>query len=270
MNGFEEEEKKGFEEDEKNFASSGITDDDIMNQEEALRTIVAEQQPLIGFVEPGFANLEAEFANNPRFLAKIQELSRSYMGFRRVRGDGNCFYRAFVLGTLEYAIRNRGFLGRLMTNVGSSRERLIDQGFPDYAVDDFWEVFIEQIQWIDGCDVKSEEMAERMRDKSTSDYLVTYARFLTSYHLQSHPEQFAPFVPDGSIMNFVRTEVEPMTKEADNLQCVALAAELGVTVRIEQLTQGDDGPLSHVVYGDGEPMVHLLYRPGHYDILYPF
>jgi hypothetical protein len=46
-----------------------------------------------------------------------------------------------------------------------------------------------------------------------------------------------------------------------------------IPVRIEQLTQADDGPLTHVdLGGDASTTdaqrVCLLFRPGHYDLLY--
>jgi hypothetical protein len=60
-----------------------------------------------------------------------------------------------------------------------------------------------------------------------------------------------------------------MQCQADSLQCVALVAELGISCRIEQLVQADDGPLQHEDIGAGAPKVFLLFRPGHYDLLFP-
>ena len=35
---------------------------------------------------------------------QIDELGQSYASWRRVRGDGNCFFRATYVGALEHAI----------------------------------------------------------------------------------------------------------------------------------------------------------------------
>ena len=46
--------------------------------------------------------LAAEYRDNPlAFGAGIADLSARYGGLRRVRGDGNCFYRAFYVSWME-------------------------------------------------------------------------------------------------------------------------------------------------------------------------
>eukprot|EP01034_Spumella_vulgaris_P032113 gene32113-39663_t len=35
---------------------------------------------------------------------KVAQLSRDYTGFRRIRGDGNCYYRAVIYGLIEFII----------------------------------------------------------------------------------------------------------------------------------------------------------------------
>lgn len=35
------------------------------------------------------------------FVVKIEQLSKSFSHLRRTRGDGNCFYRAFIFSYLE-------------------------------------------------------------------------------------------------------------------------------------------------------------------------
>lgn len=55
----------------------------------------------IGLREP-LETLADEFKFNVNFVAKVQRLSQEgYQGWRRVRGDGNCFYRAFGFALLE-------------------------------------------------------------------------------------------------------------------------------------------------------------------------
>jgi hypothetical protein len=95
-------------------------------------------------------------------------------------------------------------------------------------------------------------------------------RLLASFHLQANQDSYCHFV-DEDMLEFVRKYVEPVDCEADQLQCVALAHELGIPLRIEQLTQLDDLPISSVdILGDENTTnrVCLLFRPGHYDLLY--
>lgn len=47
-------------------------------------------------------SLFLEYAvGNPVFAKKIDSLSHSFSSMRRTRGDGNCFYRAFIFSYLE-------------------------------------------------------------------------------------------------------------------------------------------------------------------------
>ena len=43
---------------------------------------------------------------NESFREKIKILSQDYHGYRKIRGDGNCYYRAVMFGILEQAISN--------------------------------------------------------------------------------------------------------------------------------------------------------------------
>jgi hypothetical protein len=35
----------------------------------------------------------------------VAVLARDYTGFRRIRGDGNCYYRAVIYGLIEFIVR---------------------------------------------------------------------------------------------------------------------------------------------------------------------
>lgn len=71
---------------------------------------------------------------------------------------------------------------------------------------------------------------------------------------------------------FCQIEVEPIDKEADQIQIMALLNYLAVGIKIVYL----DGTKSKEPYKlilpesfkENEIVGELLYRPGHYDILY--
>ena len=72
---------------------------------------------------------------------------------------------------------------------------------------------------------------------------------------------------------FVQTEVEPIDKEADQIQIMALLNYLGVGIKIIYLDSNVATKEAYeVVLPEGIPneqiKATLLYRPGHYDILY--
>jgi ubiquitin thioesterase protein OTUB1 len=74
------------------------------------------------------------------------------------------------------------------------------------------------------------------------------------------------------IASFCAREVEPMGRECEQLQIIALCEFLGAKVKIEYLDgEPFDGHLNAVdvnMDSSDTPAVTLLFRPGHYDILY--
>lgn len=72
-------------------------------QRDEIRRAVAASQPLVGEREPLTA-LQEEYAANNAFTTKLAEVAARYAAFRRVRGDGSCFYRAFLVGITEHLV----------------------------------------------------------------------------------------------------------------------------------------------------------------------
>lgn len=155
--------------------------------------------------------------------------------------------------------------------------RLVEFGFDPMWLEDFWQSFINEVRWIKDSNPSpsEEDLTAHFNDDEISTYIVVYSRFLTSCHLQLHAEVYLPFVLGlgyPSLQQFVKSDVEPMNKEADFPQCMAFASVLGISnARIEYL-DNNPGPISHVdIPGDStcDPEVVILYRPGHYDVLIP-
>ena len=62
--------------------------------------------------------------------------------------------------------------------------------------------------------------------------------------------------------------MEPLEREVEQVQVIALTSALQVGVRVVHLDRSG-GALNHHDFPDGhEAGVHLLYRPGHYDLIY--
>lgn len=76
------------------------------------------------------------------------------------------------------------------------------------------------------------------------------------------------------VINISWFSVEPMGRECDQMQIIAIAEYLGVGIDIEYLDGRPFESTLSVVHCGPEDMakswcsISLLYRPGHYDILY--
>jgi ubiquitin thioesterase protein OTUB1 len=80
--------------------------EDYQNQ---LRQEIEEATPFISDVTP-VDILKAEYADNFKFSDCFEELQKRYKTVRRLRRDGNCFYRAYLFQTFEAFILNKDAL----------------------------------------------------------------------------------------------------------------------------------------------------------------
>jgi len=80
----------------------GFLDDKIREMEEEIEKEVVATQVLVNGKE-GVEKIQAEYQEpqSLKFLQKAKELLERYKLFRKIRGDGNCFYRAFIFAQFE-------------------------------------------------------------------------------------------------------------------------------------------------------------------------
>lgn len=270
--------------------AAAMDDSELRESHDASIALAQAGQPLIGLPAP-LNELALEYAANPKFLAKIQAAvaAEPELTFRRIRGDGNCFYRGYVFGVLCWlssTLRNpspsaadTASMASLLATLEGSLDALIAQGYEKFTMEDFSEAFMDIVLWVKEDKPSPQEIADKISDEGTDQYMITYARYLTSGYLQSHSAEYAPFVPEGrSIDEFRRSEVEPVNHEADYLQIVAFTNVLQIGVQVTYLDQSGgaggssassaDDSMHRYTFPEGAPTkLRLLYRPGHYDVL---
>ena len=99
-------------------------------------------------------------------------------------------------------------------------------------------------------------------------------RFLTSGELKNNAILYETFIDNGlPIEFFCQTEVEPLDKEADQIQIMALLNYLEIAIMIIYLDANVNSKEATMMLlpESAKPedvTATLLYRPGHYDILY--
>ncbi|CAJ2651735.1 unnamed protein product [Trifolium pratense] len=73
-----------------------------MQQQFSIQDDEAKKFPFVGDKEP-LSSLAAEYqSGSPILLEKIKVLDQQYAAIRRTQGDGNCFFRGFMLSYLEH------------------------------------------------------------------------------------------------------------------------------------------------------------------------
>ena len=220
-------------------------------------------------------------------------LSTQYALIQRVKGDGNCFLRAFAFGLLRYvgSAPEGEQLDQLVSFFRESKDVLLSEGFSEF-IEDFWEgkqtntlllcliagngpVLMEQLVIARGSGADASSKAAELVNSDESDYVVCYLRLLISGHLKRHSNEFQAFLEAGqSVTEFCLKEVEPMAVESDQIHIIALSQQLAgvlpASVSIEYLDLSDSECTNHFSFPEGlPPFLFLLYRPGHYDILLP-
>jgi len=250
--------------------------------------------PDVGVAQP-LSALAGEYAQSPcgpLWTAKVQALGRTYQSMRRVRGDGNCFYRSMWMGWMERALclsdaqREAVWREQLPRAASALQPHLPTESHAEFEQLTISCARTTRELFEDGAGTmglpcggsattKLEALVQRSDETSR---IMRWLRLLTSAYMRSHKETFQHILTDGmNLDGFCVAEVERMGVEADEPQIQALASALDIRVRVEYLDakavpwSKRCGPHRHVVCGAPERMLAacLLFRPGHYDMLTP-
>mmetsp|Transcript_34284 Transcript_34284/g.39032 ORF Transcript_34284/g.39032 Transcript_34284/m.39032 type:complete len:246 (+) Transcript_34284:57-794(+) len=231
------------------------------SQLDSIEAEIRDTQPLTSH-KKNLLELRKQYEKDSNFDKAVLHLSESYASIRTVRGDGNCFYRSFLYSLCE----NMKDRERIINVVEDSISHAEKFGYERFTIEIFWEELLDFLKSLP-CEIHE----QLVQENSISDYSSWYMRILTAVQLKSDPERFLPFLEGEyyDIPTFCQKEVEPMGKECQMTQVLALAEYMGVRVEIEYLDGRDVKPTKHS-FGSEEAKttLNLLYRPGHYDILY--
>eukprot|EP00984_Skeletonema_dohrnii_P035025 scaffold34598_cov85-Skeletonema_dohrnii-CCMP3373.AAC.1 len=263
------------------------SDDDAQTQDKltqaqltAIENEIKSSQPLTSQLLPISALLHQysttaanEQQQSAGFIQSAQFLSTKYTSLRRVRGDGNCYYRAFLYSLCEHLLlrnSNNNETGgskefsRIKTTIVNSLKWVCQFGYEEMTIDMFHEELVDLFDFIDvsaadNNDKSASTAAGATKDESnrnnaqqqlhsklneensTSDYCTWYLRVLTAAQMKSNPDRFLPFLLADEtnmmmdIPTFCSREVEPMGKECGMVTVAALAECLGVKVVIEYI-----------------------------------
>jgi ubiquitin thioesterase protein OTUB1 len=158
--------------------------------------------------------LKAEYVGNANtnFMHGIEWLNGHYEALRRVRGDGNCFFRSFIFALCERLLGQDDveLRTRMQSVIQKSKAELVAIGYSDVAIDAFWETFVDYL-----AAMETRSHAELVRDFQTeggeAEYLVWYMRLLTAGYMKKHAETFQPFIdglyPGQTVEQFCAAEV---------------------------------------------------------------
>lgn len=242
-------------------------------QNEEIEEEVKQKMPLVGKKESiGELARFYDPQESSEYFQKAKDLCEAYESFRRIRGDGNCFYRAILFAQLETILSDPEERKRFTDLCKGWRERLLQLGFPAFTTGDFCDWFDELLDNINDGKVTEETLYSSLNDDGTSNYYVIFFRLLTSGYLRENASLYEGFVEgDRTMEQFCREEIEPMWKDSDHLAIIALTNAIEVSIRIEYMNRSAaprEGYHHDFIVQNRPVRLFFLYRPGHYDILY--
>ncbi|KAL4247706.1 Papain-like cysteine peptidase superfamily protein [Abortiporus biennis] len=235
------------------------------------------QRPLISLLEP-MTVLRTEYENgNQVFVKQIDWLiDRGWVGIRRTRGDGDCFYRslayAYISSLLPQSSRSQPQqqqddtsiinVTKAISYLESTSALLESVGFQKLVFEDFLDLFVGVLKGLispsagEGGRVRA-KLVEEFNVAEVSNSIVMYLRLLTSAEIRSNPDNYEPFLfhPEtGEQMNtrdFCEGFVEACGKEADHVQITALTKALKVDIKVAYLdgrirSPSSSSPSSHL------------------------
>ncbi|KAI6657614.1 Ubiquitin thioesterase OTUB1-like [Oopsacas minuta] len=230
------------------------------------------KQHLVGDIEPTSV-LKTVYANDDSvYQAKIQEIEKNYSKIRRIRQDGNCFFRSFGFSLMEQLLANKSEIDKIKPSLTAVKTDLIGKfGYPDMTVEDFYDNFIEVLDKLKEEETDIEYLLKTYQDSGLSDYMVCFMRLIVSVQLQRNAEFYLNFISSKypTIKSFLSEEVEPMYVESDHLHIDGLSTCLNIRIIVQYMDRGMK--VQEHKFQEGSPInvtINLLYRPGHYDILY--
>jgi len=244
----------------------------------------------LGKFEP-LSTLKDEFKFNKSFGEKVDGLiEHQYKGWRRVRGDGNCFYRAVSFSLLEQIIsapENKRQAAALELVA-----KLKDLSFEEKVEEEGHQQLVAKVSglanglsWQDG--TGGVDLLASFEDTSlegVDQACIRAIRRLTAKCIIERADDWTlcggisfrtlcEVQGLGSPEDFCNKVVLPMGVEAESVVMNALVCALDVGLKLALLDRSEQSGLVFEEYkppGEGTEhfTVHVQLRPGHYDLLY--
>ena len=259
---------------EKEEKKQKTNDELILDYENNIRKEIEETTPLIS-ENFNIAKLIEEYKSNEEYSKSVENISKKYKSIRKIRRDGNCFYRGFIFRLFEHICikNNKELFEKIKQKIIDSKELTGRNGYDWIVVEDFYDLFLKEFTDCFNSLTYQKTVRDYLdnlfKDKEKGNYLVYFIRFCIAAYLKENKEKYQMYI-EGDFENWIRTEVEAIDHEADEVQIMACVNYFDIGVKIEYLNKNkrevvklpDDKP-------DNEFFIFLLFTPGHYDILYP-
>ena len=245
-----------------------------LEYENALRQEIELTTPLVS-EKLNIQILLDDYKSNEEYSNSVKIITEKYNYIRKVRRDGNCFYRSFIYRIFEHICmkNDKSLYDHMLKKIEESKEITKKNGYDWIVVEDFYNVFYGEFcncfNCVANCGVSVRDYLDNLfLDKDKSNYLIYFVRFCIAAHLKENYMLYEVYV-EGPFENWIHSEVEAIDHEADQIQIMACVNYFDIGVVIEYLN-----PYKNEVVKfpedkkDEDIFITVLFTPGHYEILY--
>ena len=267
LKGKNENDKTDKEQTRLNYELSIEYENTLRQQMEHTSPLISEELPINSLLD--------DYKSNIKYSNSIKQITDKYKYIRKVRRDGNCFYRSFIYRIFEYICmkNNKNLYEHVVKKITDSKDLIIRNGYDWAFIEDFYNIFyIEFFHCFNSLETKGvfvrDYLDNLFSDKEKGNYLIYFIRFCIAAFLKENSYLYEVYVelPFGE---WISSEVESIDHEADQIQIMACVNYFDIGVRIEYLHPNknevvkfpEDKP-------DNQIFVTVLFTPGHYDLLY--
>ena len=245
-----------------------------LEYENFLRQEVEQTTPLISEELPVSILLD-DYKSNQEYSYSVKHITDKYKYIRKVRRDGNCFYRSFIYRIFEYICikNNKNLYEHIVKKINESKELIKRNGYDWSFIEDFYNIFyLEFHHCFNSIETKGVSVRDYLdnlfSDKEKGNYLIYFIRFCIAAFLKENSFLYEVYV-DGAFENWVSSEVEAIDHEADQIQIMACVNYFDIGVKIEYLHPNKNEVMK---FPEDKPedqiFITVLFTPGHYDLLY--
>ena len=242
--------------------------------ENALKAEIEQTTPLISELLD-IKILLKDYEENLEYANSVKIITEKYKYIRKVRRDGNCFYRAYIYRLFEHICmkNNNSLYNDMLKKIEGIKELTAKNGYEWLLVEDFYNVFYGEFCSCfnsvnnNGVSVR-DYMDNLFSDKDKGNYLIYFIRFCIAAYLKENRMLYEVYI-EGDFETWIRKEVEAIDNEADQIQIMACVNYFDVGVKIEYLNKLKNEVVKFPEdKKDEDIFIEVLFTPGHYDILY--
>ena len=242
--------------------------------ENEIKAEIEKTTPLIS-EELDIKVLLKDYEENLEYANSVKIITEKYKYIRKVRRDGNCFYRAYIYRLFEYICikNNHRLYNEMLKKIEGIKDLTKKNGYDWILVEDFYNVFYGEFCSCfnsfqnNGVSVR-DYMDNLFSDKDKGNYLIYFIRFCIASYLKENRMLYEVYI-EGDFDTWIRKEVEAIDNEADQIQIMACVNYFDIGVKIEYLNKLKNEVVKFPEdKSDQDIFIEVLFTPGHYDILY--